>query len=320
MSHLCCKQLYIHITLFAILLLVTACSTPASSISTIPDVNYHYPAAGEKVAVGLGDLLIAYLGTGQTWKESSSCLYGDPSWSLNGRYLVVTVKCGGEEDIDLYDTASRQWTPLVSGPTRDYDPNWSPDGSRIVFTSDRDGNSELYIIEVDSTGMDLTGPIRLTVNEGVDAWPAWSPDGRLIVFSSFRGGSTIDLHVLDPSTGEVRLLVPIDDTNEFAPAWSAGPTENQRIAFAAASGDQQSNSQIYTVWVNADGKLTQETTTNWSLSSTDGSPAWSPDGNVLAFYSSYDPSGVYLIDFHSAEPSRAYLGHGVNTDWWAPPD
>jgi TolB protein len=58
-----------------------------------------------------------------------------------------------------------------------YFPSWSPDGKRIAFTSERDGNSEIYIMNADGSGQ-----IRLTNNKASDGMPTWSPDGKRIVF------------------------------------------------------------------------------------------------------------------------------------------
>jgi Tol biopolymer transport system component len=61
-------------------------------------------------------------------------------------------------------------TRLTVNPTDDYDPAWSPDGKRLAFGSERDGNPEIYVMNADGT--DVT---RLTNNPAVDYQPAWSP-------------------------------------------------------------------------------------------------------------------------------------------------
>ena len=67
--------------------------------------------------------------------------------------------------------------------TGDSDPSWSPDGSKIAFTSFRDGNAEIHVMNADGSD-----PINLTNNPAWDYAPAWSPDGTRIAFASFRDG------------------------------------------------------------------------------------------------------------------------------------
>src|SRR5437667_12516153 len=71
---------------------------------------------------------------------------------------------------------------LTSDPAADFDPAFSPDGSKIAFVSKRDGNYEIYVMEADGTN-----PRRLTNDPGFDTNPAWSPDGSQIAFNSNRG-------------------------------------------------------------------------------------------------------------------------------------
>ncbi len=64
------------------------------------------------------------------------------------------------------------------------DPVWSPDGSQVAFSSNKDGDYEIYIVDVE------TGQVeKLTSNEDQDIGPAWSPDGQKITFASDRDGN-----------------------------------------------------------------------------------------------------------------------------------
>ncbi len=65
-------------------------------------------------------------------------------------------------------TGSRE--VLVTGPSTEQDPEWSPGGQMVVFWSDRDGNAELYIATSDGSEV-----VRLTDDPGVDRNPTWSP-------------------------------------------------------------------------------------------------------------------------------------------------
>ena len=84
---------------------------------------------------------------------------------------------------------------LTSSPGKNESPEWSPDGSRIVFVSTRDGKEQLYVIDVDGRS-----ERRLTTNAAADTDPAWSPDGSRIVFVSTRDGNR-ELYVMSPQGG-----------------------------------------------------------------------------------------------------------------------
>jgi Tol biopolymer transport system component len=74
-------------------------------------------------------------------------------------------------------------TRLTNNNTDDRFPRVSPDGSRIAFTANRDGNAEIYLMNVDGGQQQ-----RITNSNGADDAPTWSPDGQRIVFNSNRDG------------------------------------------------------------------------------------------------------------------------------------
>ncbi len=65
------------------------------------------------------------------------------------------------------------------------EPEWSPDGTKIAWTSRRDGNDEVYVMNADGSGR-----TNLTNNPAADSHPTWSPDGTQIAFASARDGAT----------------------------------------------------------------------------------------------------------------------------------
>ena len=92
-------------------------------------------------------------------------------------------------------------------------PAWSPDGSRIAFMSDRDGNFEIYVMNADGSG-----PTRLTKNPESDAYPVWSADGSRIAFQSERDGN-YEVYVMNADGSRQTNLTdnPAGDGN---PTWS----------------------------------------------------------------------------------------------------
>jgi Tol biopolymer transport system component len=153
-------------------------------------------------------------------------------------------------------------------PATDVHPAPSPDGARIAFQSDRDGNWEIYLIDITQSD----DPVRLTDDPAADTRPTWSPDGSRIAFASERGGDR-DIYVMDVdgSAPETRLTDLGSSAND--PAWSP---DGSRIAFSTV--DETGFRQIYAV--SADGTVT-EALTDAALPS--HSPAWSPDGEMIAF-------------------------------------
>jgi TolB protein len=73
----------------------------------------------------------------------------------------------------------------------DYWPVWSPDGKRIAFTSNRDGNYDIWLMNADGSA-----PRNLTQHRAQDNYAAWSPDGKKMAFISNRGGG-YDVYVME---------------------------------------------------------------------------------------------------------------------------
>lgn len=116
----------------------------------------------------------------------------DPDVSPDGRSLVYS----SSQTVLLRQAATRVvrhlWMmDLVTGAPRllsttvsqDLHPDWSPDGRRIAFASDRSGQFEIWVMSLD--GGELR---RVTAGEGSKSWPAWSPDGRTLLFTWLRNG------------------------------------------------------------------------------------------------------------------------------------
>jgi Tol biopolymer transport system component len=94
-------------------------------------------------------------------------------------------------------------------------PRVSPDGARVVFTSYRDGNAEIYVM-----GADGSGQTRLTNNSAIDAAATWSPDSRRLAFQSNRGDNpqNFEIYSMSAAGGDLVRLTS-NPQWDFQPAW-----------------------------------------------------------------------------------------------------
>lgn len=137
-----------------------------------------------------------------------------PAWSPDGTAIAYDHFYDSQfQDVSVMDIVSRSRRRVTTG-SGEY-PAWSPDGTRIAFASARDGDYEIFVINVDGTGEQ-----QLTNNSEYDMYPAWSPDGQSIAYESgtdsFRH---IAIHLMRSDGTDDRALTGVEVTNRF-PAWS----------------------------------------------------------------------------------------------------
>jgi Tol biopolymer transport system component/DNA-binding winged helix-turn-helix (wHTH) protein len=184
-----------------------------------------------------------------------------PAWSPDGSRIAFASRRGGRTHIYIIDPDGSNEIQLTFGAANETWPSWSPDG-QIVFESDRDGNTEIYVIKVD----ELT---RLTEDVADDIQPAWSPDGKRIAFASRRDGD-FEIYSMD-SDGQNQRRLTRTAEDDMQPVWSP---DGRRIAFTS---ERDGRKQIYVM--NADGSGARRLT-NDSMGC--AFPAWSHDGRKLA--------------------------------------
>ncbi len=143
--------------------------------------------------------------------------YLSPKWSPDGKRLALTStdrSRDGMTDVCVMDIEGIVLKNLTQSPGKDEVGSWSPDGSKIVFFSNRAGNGEIYVM-----GSNGRKQVNLTNHPALDAAPTWSPDGTQIAFQSNREGGQDDIYVMNPDGSNVVNLTrhPLEDR---APAWS----------------------------------------------------------------------------------------------------
>jgi Tol biopolymer transport system component len=217
----------------------------------------------------------------------------DASWSPDYSHIVYASERTAEDppnreiyvmDIDKGDSGGLKRLTFEEG--KDYDPSWSPDGTRIAFVSKRDGDWEIYLVNPDGGNL-----VNLTSNKYNETDPSWSPDGSRIAFASDRDNPDGDseIYTMRADGTHWRRLT----NNAYAdgdPSWSADGT---RIAFECWRGG---SFEICTI--NADGTNQTRVTHNEVA---DSDPSWQRWGEQIVFGSYRTGNGdVYVMNSNGA--------------------
>jgi TolB protein len=238
----------------------------------------------------------------------------------NYETLVYTSLRPANWDIYLFDSLDAAPRRLTDDPNLDYNAVLSRDGRWVVFVSDRDGNANLFAIDLTSK----LEPIRLTSYSGMDDAPTLSPDGTRVAFVSTRSGNP-DIFIMPFAPGDMSaenraVNLTNNPYGDFNPAFSP---DGSRIAFSSNRANfgrwnplrlipnASAATDIYLM--NTDGSNLRRVVNALAIS---GSPAWTKDGQALLYYQSTETeSGVYrtrLDDNKTTRLSPNTLQHALN--------
>jgi hypothetical protein len=148
--------------------------------------------------------------------------------------LFLTSNRGGKFGIYQIRSAVRDtMKPVLADSFDNIQPVLSPDRTRVVFSSNRGGSYDLYLMDADGRN-----PRRLTTDPGNEWEPAWTPDGSRIVYTGIPKGAQAQLHVLRRDGNPPQALTAGPGSNQ-APAVSA---DGQTLAFVST---RDGNQEIY---------------------------------------------------------------------------
>jgi Tol biopolymer transport system component len=221
----------------------------------------------------------------------------------NARIAFVTSRDGNYEIYSMNADGTGQ-TNLTNNAAGDLAPAWSPDGTKLVFTSFRDGgNAEIYVMNSDGTGQ-----TRLTNDPAVDSNASWSPDSQKIAFRSDRDGGDFEIYMMNADgTGQTNVTNSpgVDDS----PAWSPN---GSRIAFVSG---RDGNLEIYAMNANGTGQVDLTNDPD-----ADRNPTWSPGGTKIAFDSSRDANlEIYSMEADGKAQTDLTVHSGDDSEpAWSP--
>jgi Tol biopolymer transport system component len=206
--------------------------------------------------------------------------YAEPRVSQDGRSVLATLVEAKQSLVSysLLPEKASEGKDLTDGYFGDFDPALSPKGDRLVWSSSRAGNRNLWI-----GAADASGSRPLTAGAAFDERPAFSADGSRVAFVSDRGGSR-GIWTVPSDGGAPAFLAAAQVLDSLT--WSP---DGKWIVYSAPAGELPG---LYKISV-ADGKVSKLPTPSGAHS-----PSWSPDGRAIAFLqiSPGEPVRIRLMD------------------------
>jgi TolB protein len=222
------------------------------------------------------------------------------------KIAFVASKAAGEtKQLYLSNFDGSDLQQITTNGSINMSPSWSPDGSKLTFTSFKDGKAEIYVYNLFTKKT-----LRLTRSTGNNSGANWSPDGKTIAFSGSQTGKT-SIFTMASGDGSQRKEFITGSGLEVEPAFSP---EGNKIAFASG---RFGNPHLFVR--DLDSKTdTRITFAGWYNSS----PSWRPDAKKLAF-AGYDREidryDVFIVNPDGRQMERLTLDQGDNEKpSWSP--
>ena len=219
---------------------------------------------------------------------------------------VITFSMGeaGYQHLYAYHPNFLPISRLTDGQWDDIDPAVSPDGSHLVFSSNRSGIWELYLWDLTANTLH-----QLTSSPEVETNPDWSPDNQWITYESYANLQTniVIRSVTDPASAPIQLTEGVG--NNYDPAWSP---QGRQVAF---STDRSGRSEIWLAQLD-----TAENRFIVAAGDEDADfvqPVWSPDGSMLAWERRSDISTIEVWSVSNEIGTRNTIGTGKLPFWSA---
>ena len=222
--------------------------------------------------------------------------YANPRISPDGKRVAVSIVDPGNTDVWIWDLRHNRLERLTRDPAVDWSPLWTPDGERLVFTSNREGSPDLYWKKVDGTGE----VERLATSQNTQIPYSWSADGKQLIFYE-EAAESWDIKSLSMEDPSSQLLLH-EDFDEMRPAISP---DGGWIAYTSNETGQYEI--VVRPFPDVDGG-------RWTVSGSDESRSfvWALDGREL-FYRTGDKMMAVSIQtkptFNYGKAEVLFEGH-----------
>jgi len=248
--------------------------------------------------------IMDYDGANVQYLTDSNALVLAPRFSPAGDRVLYTSYETGAPQIYVLDVASVSRVALnTSGGNMTFAPRFSPDGQSVVFSLEQGGNSDIFTVRLDGSGLR-----RLTDAPSIETAPSYSPDGSRIVFESDRSG-TQQLYVMPAGGGEAQRI-------SFGPGRYGTPVWSPRgdlIAFT-----KQNAGRFHIGVMRTDGSEERLLTASFL----DEGPSWSPNGRVIMFtretQGEAGAPALYSVDISGRNLRRVATPSAASDPAWGP--
>jgi serine/threonine-protein kinase len=273
---------------------LTRLETRGTPVPVVPEVVTTTLGGADAVVAGNGTLAYVSGGTAQeltprtlVWVDrrgretpipAPPLVYQYPRLSPDGTHIAVSAigRGGSEGDIWVGNLAHTTFTRATFDPGYDGSPTWTPDGSRMIFTSERGGARNLFSQAANGPGT----PERLTESSNRQNATAVSPDGRMVIFTE-----------ITPTTRDDVMAMTLDGSRHVTPLVQSPAVERNGIVSSDGRwlAYQADESGRFEIWVRP---YPDVNTGRWQVSTAGGTrPLWARNGQELFYVS---PAGALM--------------------------
>lgn len=180
--------------------------------------------------------------------------------------------------------------------------DWHPNDKDFLFTSNRDGNSEIYLKKAGQTEW-----LNLSQHPASDNWPVWSPDGQKVVFQSKRSGN-LDIWLMNADGSDPQQLTT-DPEPDYLPAWSP---DGSTILFTSWRKDSAADVRAPHIYAMAVDGNEQRRLVAQSLNTSEGA-TWSADSQWIVYSRKIgNGADLFLADRHGQQEKQLTFDAGQN--------